>query len=66
MRTLVVLIVLVLVCTTFIGCATLNQTSKERSMTIKRSMATDWKLAVEDFDREMMLERPSRLTPNNM
>jgi hypothetical protein len=51
---------------TFIGCATLGRTSEERDMSIRRNMASDWKLVVEDFDRTMMLDRPSRLTPNNM
>ncbi len=56
-----------LVCVFLFGCAgTLSEDSQMHTTRVKRNMKTDLKLMSEDWDRFWMVDRPSRLTPNNM
>jgi len=62
MRKLVALMILACFVVMLGGCATLSETSQERSARIKRQRAKEWKLVVEDWDRFMLQDRPSRLS----
>ncbi|NLE28713.1 MAG: hypothetical protein GX629_03465 [Phycisphaerae bacterium] len=49
------------------GCAaTLSESSKNHTTRVERNMEKDCKLLVEDWDRFWMVDKPSRLTPNDM
>jgi len=68
MRRLLAVAVMAAISVWLIGCSagTLTTTSKERDHRIKRIMDTDMKLFIDDFDRALLLDRPSRLTPYQM
>ena len=66
MKKLLALLIVGLAWTMITGCATLSETSKERSVRMKKDRAREWKMAVEDWDRFWLIDRSTRLSPNNM
>jgi len=48
------------------GCSSLSETPRERKARISRQMRIEWKLVTEDWDRFMLNDHSTRLTPNNM
>ncbi len=68
MRKISACIVLGLLCLLVIGCssATLTESGKARQHRIKRNERKDMLLLQEDWDRFWMMDKPSRLTPDNM
>lgn len=68
MRKSLVFLMVAVISVAMFGCSgdSLTLSSKERSHRMKRTMQKDMKLFWEDFDRALLLDRSSRLTPNNM
>ncbi len=66
MRKFLVILTLALISVGFSGCATLSQTSDERSARISSIEKKEWKMLVEDWDNFWMIDRPTRLSKKNI
>jgi len=66
MRKLLAVLMLAAFSISLAGCATLGQSSRERSHRISEVHEKNWKMAVEDWDRFWLIEEPSRLSPRNL
>jgi len=67
MRKILALLVLGMTALVIYGCAdTLAYNSYDRKQTIKRNMQTELKIMGDDWDRFWMVDKPSRLAPQNM